>query len=78
MSEQSEKAKQPEKAIEMDVYGQQGNQGMYGQGQYDSEGNPDPLGKQAQEIYPDEAVKPVTPEVEQLEIQQKKKEHHQE
>jgi len=45
------KAPQP---TQDDLYGQQGNQGQYGQGQYDSEGNPDPNGVQAQRIKPDQ------------------------
>ncbi|GER87653.1 hypothetical protein KDW_18150 [Dictyobacter vulcani] len=49
--QQDKQQKQPDKA---DIYGAQGNQGQYGQGQYDSEGKPDPHGPQAQEIYPDD------------------------
>ncbi len=35
-----------------EIYGDQGNQGQYGQGQYDSEGRPDPRGIQEQRIQP--------------------------
>ena len=35
-----------------EIYGAQGNTGQYGQGQYDSEGRPDPHGKQAQQARP--------------------------
>ncbi|GCE26279.1 hypothetical protein KDA_17630 [Dictyobacter alpinus] len=48
---QPDKQKQPDKK---EIYGAQGNQGQYGQGQYDSEGKPDPRGPQAQNIYPDD------------------------
>ncbi len=49
----ADKQKEPTAA---EVYGAQGNQGQYGQGQYDSEGKPDPHGKQAQQIKPDPTV----------------------
>ncbi len=35
-----------------ELYGDQGNTGQYGQGQYDSEGKPDAHGPQAQRIQP--------------------------
>ncbi len=37
----------------LEQYGQQGNEGQYGQGQYTLEGKPDPHGPQAQEIQSD-------------------------
>ncbi len=52
---QQEAKKAPQPTLE-DLYGQQGNQGQYGQGQYDSEGNPDPNGVQAQRIAPDQQI----------------------
>jgi hypothetical protein len=56
---QQEKPRQPDPA---EIYGAQGNEGQYGQGQYDSEGKPDPHGPQAQNIHPDDqAKKKVTP-----------------
>ncbi len=36
----------------LDQYGNQGNEGRYGQGQYNSQGKPDPRGSQAQRIQP--------------------------
>ncbi|GCE18498.1 hypothetical protein [Dictyobacter kobayashii] len=48
---QKDKSKQP---TEAELYGAQGNEGQYGQGQYDSEGKPDPHGPQAREIHPDD------------------------
>ena len=59
MTEQPRKqaAKQPARPTQQpdktDIYGMQGNEGQYGQGQYDSEGKPDPHGPQAQQIKPD-------------------------
>jgi hypothetical protein len=59
MTEQPRKqsAKQPQQAVQQpdktEIYGMQGNEGQYGQGQYDSEGKPDPHGPQAQQIQPD-------------------------
>lgn len=47
---QQQQQKQP---TEAEIYGQQGNQSQYGQGQYDMDGKPDPNGPQAQEITPD-------------------------
>jgi hypothetical protein len=47
MAEQENK---PDQQIDMSIYGKQGNEGQYGLGQYDSEGNPDPHGLQAQQI----------------------------
>ena len=38
------------------MLGSQGNEGMYGQGQYDSEGKPDPHGPEAQRLKPDTKV----------------------
>ncbi len=38
-----------------ELYGDQGNEGQYGQGQYDSEGKPDPRGIQEQRIQPTQA-----------------------
>ncbi len=35
-----------------ELYGDQGNEGQYGQGQYDSEGRPDPRGIQEQRTQP--------------------------
>ncbi len=52
MPEQGKDQKQRQ-PTEAEIYGQQGNQGQYGQGQYDSEGKPDSNGPQAQEIAPD-------------------------
>lgn len=40
-----------------EVYGQQGNEGMYGQGQYDSLGRPDSRTPQAKRIKPAEPKK---------------------
>ena len=51
---QQEKSQLPDPA---EIYGAQGNQGQYGQGQYDSEGKPDPHGPQAQNILPDDQAK---------------------
>lgn len=48
--DQKQQSPQP---TEAEIYGQQGNQGQYGQGQYDMDGKPDPNGPQAQEIAPD-------------------------
>jgi hypothetical protein len=39
-----------------EMLGSQGNEGMYGQGQYDSEGKPDPHGAEAQRLKPDPTV----------------------
>ncbi len=49
--EKDQKPPQPQ-PTEADLYGQQGNQGQYGQGQYDMDGKPDPNGAQAQNIAP--------------------------
>ena len=54
---QSDKQKEPvDQKLEADLQqaGPQGNQGMYGLGQYDAAGNPDPHGQQAQQLAPDE------------------------
>jgi hypothetical protein len=45
--------KQPEEPKQQ-IYGAQGNEGQYGQGQYDSEGKPDAHGPQAQRIDPND------------------------
>ena len=39
-----------------ELYGDQGNEGQYGQGQYDSEGRPDPLGVQEQRTQPTQSA----------------------
>ncbi len=51
MTEQINKQPDP-----VEQYGQQGNEGQYGQGQYTLEGKPDPHGPQAQQIPPDPTV----------------------
>ncbi|GCE04655.1 hypothetical protein [Dictyobacter aurantiacus] len=51
---QKDKDKQPDEA---EIYGAQGNEGQYGQGQYDSEGKPDPHGPQGQQIKPDDRAR---------------------
>lgn len=54
MPDQEKDQKQPQpQPTEAEIYGQQGNQGQYGQGQYDMDGKPDSNGPQAQEIAPD-------------------------
>lgn len=50
----NEQDKQQEQHVDMTKYGYQGNEGQYGQGQYDSEGKPDPHGTQAQQITPEQ------------------------
>ncbi|GLV57943.1 hypothetical protein KDH_47780 [Dictyobacter sp. S3.2.2.5] len=55
---QKDKDKQPSAA---EIYGAQGNEGQYGQGQYDSEGKPDPHGPQGQQIKPDDRVRKDNP-----------------
>ncbi len=40
-----------------EMYGQQGNEGLYGQGQYDSQGRPDQRTPQAKRIKPAESQK---------------------
>ena len=51
--EQQQTPQEPSKSpTPQELYGSQGNTGQYGQGQYDSEGNPDPHGPQAQRIQP--------------------------
>ena len=39
-----------------ELLGSQGNEGMYGQGQYDAEGKPDMRGVEAQRLQPDANV----------------------
>ena len=51
--EKDQKQQQQKQPTEAEIYGQQGNQSQYGQGQYDMDGKPDPNGPQAQEITPD-------------------------
>ena len=51
---QKDKSKQPNEA---ELYGAQGNEGQYGQGQYDSEGKPDLHGPQGQKIHPDDRAR---------------------
>ncbi len=54
MAEQEQTPKQqPESPTPQELYGSQGNEGQYGQGQYDSEGKPDMNGTQAQRIIPE-------------------------
>jgi hypothetical protein len=50
MADQHKQPQEPEQQI----YGAQGNEGQYGQGQYDSEGKPDSHGPQSQKIHPDD------------------------
>ena len=50
--QQQTSQEQPKSPTPQELYGSQGNTGQYGQGQYDSEGNPDPHGPQAQRIQP--------------------------
>ena len=52
----------PKRPTMEELYGMQGNEGMYGQGQYDSEGKPDPHGKQAQQMKPDPSIEQPQPE----------------
>lgn len=47
---------QPQPSRE-EVYGQQGNEGLYGQGQYDSQGRPDQRTPQAKRIKPAKSQK---------------------
>lgn len=51
---QKDKSKQPGEA---ELYGAQGNEGQYGQGQYDSEGKPDLHGPQGRQIHPDDQAR---------------------
>jgi hypothetical protein len=51
--EKDQKQEQQRQPTEAEIYGQQGNQSQYGQGQYGMDGKPDPNGPQAQEIKPD-------------------------
>ncbi len=53
MAEPQENPQEQKQQEKLDVYGAQGNQGQYGQGQYDSEGKPDLAGPQAQQIQTD-------------------------
>jgi hypothetical protein len=48
----------PDQQINWSQYGEQGNEGQYGQGQYTSEGKPDPHGPEAQEIQQGQYGKP--------------------
>ena len=58
MPEQNKKQKKETQAEQVNsLYGQQGNTGLYGQGQYDSEGKPDTNTPQGQEILPDDPKK---------------------
>ena len=50
MAEQKQSPQQQPSREE--VYGQQGNEGLYGQGQYDSQGRPDQRTPQAKHIKP--------------------------
>ncbi len=54
MAEQENQTKQdPQKnPTQQELYGDQGNEDQYGQGQYDSEGKPDPHGIQEQRMQP--------------------------
>ena len=52
--EQKTNQEQPKNPTVQELYGDQGNTGQYGQGQYDSEGKPDTNGPQAQRIQPDQ------------------------
>lgn len=54
MSEHEEKR---DKERNKDTLSGQGNMGLYGQGQYDSEGKPDPRTKQAQQLHQDQLTK---------------------
>lgn len=56
MADQQEKEQKEKQPDLMELYGKQGNEGQYGQGQYDSEGKPDPRGIQAQQINIDPAA----------------------
>jgi len=51
--EQTPKPEQPKNPTAQELYGSQGNQGEYGQGQYDSTGKPDTNGVQTQDIIPE-------------------------
>ncbi|GAC1482737.1 MAG: hypothetical protein NVS2B12_37780 [Ktedonobacteraceae bacterium] len=53
MVDQKKDQEQPGQPTQADLYGSQGNQGQYGQGQYDSNGNPDSNGVQARQIAPE-------------------------
>ena len=52
--EKDQKQQQEKQPTAAEIYGQQGNQGQYGQGQYDSEGKPDSNGPQSQRIASDD------------------------
>ncbi len=52
MEEQEKDQRKPSQPSQAELYGLQGNQGQYGQGQYDSDGKPDPNGVQAQQSIP--------------------------
>lgn len=54
MTDQEKDQQQQKQPTEAEIYGQQGNQGQYGQGQYDSEGKPDSNGPQSQRIASDD------------------------
>jgi len=47
---------QQDQSDAQEMLGSQGNEGMYGQGQYDNEGKPDPHGAEAQRLKPDSSV----------------------
>ncbi len=53
---QKTNSEQPKNPTPQELYGDQGNTGQYGQGQYDSEGKPDVNGPQAQRIQPDSTL----------------------
>ncbi|BCL82355.1 hypothetical protein ccbrp13_48200 [Ktedonobacteria bacterium brp13] len=58
MPEKNEKQKKEAQAEQANpLYGQQGNTGLYGQGQYDSEGKPDTSTPQGKEIHSDDPKK---------------------
>lgn len=44
---------QQDKPNAQEMLGDQGNEGMYGQGQYTMDGKPDPRGAEAQQLKPD-------------------------
>ncbi len=54
MADQKDRRDQKEKQTQAYIYGLQGNEGQYGQGQYDSEGKPDPRGAQARRAFPND------------------------
>lgn len=54
MSEQPGKTDEHKDEEVQAQYGSQGNEGLYGQGQYDENGRPDPRTRQAQQLKPDD------------------------